>query len=197
MFSARPHCAMGRSALTPCSPTPWCNDGCDRPVPLGAPAHEPHVSLGCVLQDRGGHWRACASRPSDDLILDSLLVEEMPAVQIDVFYLLIPRAFDRYVNTKVSPTPFSLFVALPSVVELPVRNSFLPPSLPSFLPHLQHMEVPRPGVESEPQPPASAAAMTTPDLRCVCGLHRSSRQCRILNPLSEARDRTLVLTDTV
>ena len=31
---------------------------------------------------------------------------------------------------------------------------------------------------------------TTPDPSCVCNLHQSSWQCRILNPLSEARDRT-------
>ena len=30
----------------------------------------------------------------------------------------------------------------------------------------------------------------------VCDLHRSSRKHRILNPLSEARDRTHVLMDT-
>ena len=29
-----------------------------------------------------------------------------------------------------------------------------------------------------------------PDLSCVFGLHHSSHRCRILNPLSEARDRT-------
>ena len=34
------------------------------------------------------------------------------------------------------------------------------------------------------------------DLRCVCNLHYSSRQCWILNPLREAKDRTRVLMDT-
>ena len=29
-----------------------------------------------------------------------------------------------------------------------------------------------------------------PDLRHICNLHHSPRQCRILNPLSEARDQT-------
>ena len=42
--------------------------------------------------------------------------------------------------------------------------------------------------------PAYATAML--DLSCVCDLHHSSWQCRILNPLSEARDRTHVLMDT-
>ena len=34
------------------------------------------------------------------------------------------------------------------------------------------------------------------DLSCICDLHRSLRQHWILNPLSEARDRTLTLMDT-
>ena len=51
-----------------------------------------------------------------------------------------------------------------------------------------HMEVPKLGVELELQLPASATATLTPDLSQVCDLHHSSRQCQILNPLSEARD---------
>ena len=57
-------------------------------------------------------------------------------------------------------------------------------------PHLQHMEVPRLGVESELQPLAYTMATATQDPSCVCDLPHSSRQHRILNPLSEARDRT-------
>ena len=52
------------------------------------------------------------------------------------------------------------------------------------------MEVPRLGVESELQLPAYTTATVMEDLRRVCSLHHSSRQRRILNPLSEARDRT-------
>ena len=63
-------------------------------------------------------------------------------------------------------------------------------------PHLQHMEVPRLGVNSEPQLPAYTTATATPDLSHVCNPHHSSRQCPILNPLSEAKDRTRVLMDT-
>ena len=48
-------------------------------------------------------------------------------------------------------------------------------------PHLQHMEVPRPGVQSELQPPASTPATATPDLSRVHDRHHSSRQRRILN----------------
>ena len=46
-------------------------------------------------------------------------------------------------------------------------------------PHVQHMEVPRLGAESEPQLLAYATA--TQDPSCVCDLHHSSRQHRILN----------------
>ena len=52
------------------------------------------------------------------------------------------------------------------------------------------MEVPRPGVESELQLPASTAATATRDPSRVCNLHHSSRQRRIVNPLSKGRDRT-------
>ena len=48
--------------------------------------------------------------------------------------------------------------------------------------HPQNMEVPRLGVESELQPPAYATATATLDPSCVCDLHHSSWQCRILNP---------------
>ena len=57
-------------------------------------------------------------------------------------------------------------------------------------PNLQHMEVPRLGVELELLLLASARATATPDPSHVCDLHHSSQQCRILNPLNEARDRT-------
>ena len=53
-------------------------------------------------------------------------------------------------------------------------------------PLLQHMEVPRLGVELELWPPAYARATATGDPSCICNLHHSW----ILNPLSEARYRT-------
>ena len=42
----------------------------------------------------------------------------------------------------------------------------------------------------------TTTATAMPDLSWVCNLHLSSRQCRILNPLSEVRDQTHVLMDT-
>ena len=47
-------------------------------------------------------------------------------------------------------------------------------------PHLQHMEVPGPGVESELQLPAYTTAMATPDPNCICNLCHSLQQ--ILDP---------------
>ena len=52
------------------------------------------------------------------------------------------------------------------------------------------MEVPRLGVEFKLQLLVYTTATETPDPSCICNLHHSSRQRWILNPLSEARDRT-------
>ena len=61
----------------------------------------------------------------------------------------------------------------------------------SFLgPHSWHMEVPRLGVESELLLPAYTTATATLDPSHVWDLHLSSQQRGILNPRSEARDRT-------
>ena len=44
-------------------------------------------------------------------------------------------------------------------------------------PHMQHVEVPRLGVKSELQLPASATATATLDPSLVCSVHHSSQQC--------------------
>ena len=54
------------------------------------------------------------------------------------------------------------------------------------------MELPRLGVELELQLPAYAIAIAIPDLSCV----HSLKQHPILNPLSDARDQTLILRET-
>ena len=58
--------------------------------------------------------------------------------------------------------------------------------------HLQHMEVFGLGAESELQLPAYTTAAAMPDP----SVHPSSWQCRILNPLREARDPTHIFMDT-
>ena len=81
---------------------------------------------------------------------------------------------------------------LQSVLNNPVNLNFLFLFLFFLLFRVKpwHMEVPRQGVESELQPLAFTTAIPTHDLSCVCDLHHSSWQRQILNPLSEARDRT-------
>ena len=63
--------------------------------------------------------------------------------------------------------------------------------------HLQHMDVPRLGAGSELRLPAYITGTATPDPSRICDLHCSLRQRQILNPLSEAGDRTHILTDTM
>ena len=58
----------------------------------------------------------------------------------------------------------------------------------SLGPYLRHIEVPRLGIESELQLLVYTTATATQDPSH--DLHHSSRQCRILNPFSKARDRT-------
>ena len=56
------------------------------------------------------------------------------------------------------------------------------------------MEVPRLGVKSELHLLAYTTATATKDPSCVCDLHHTG-QHQILNPLSEARELTLILMD--
>ena len=56
---------------------------------------------------------------------------------------------------------------------------------------LRHVEVPRLGVEVELQLPAYTTATAMPDLSQMCDLGH-----QILNPLSKARDQTLILLET-
>ena len=58
------------------------------------------------------------------------------------------------------------------------------------------MDVPRPRVELELEMLASDTAAAKTDPRHICDLCRSLQQRHILNPLSEARDRTCILIET-
>ena len=62
--------------------------------------------------------------------------------------------------------------------------------------HLQHMEVPRLEVQSELQLLAYATT-TALDPSHICDLPHSSWQCRILNPLSKAKDQAHILRDSM
>ena len=65
-------------------------------------------------------------------------------------------------------------------------------------PHLQHMDFPRLGVESEPQLLAYTTAIATAiwNPNRVFDLHHSSWRCWIRNPLIEASIQTHVLMDS-
>ena len=75
----------------------------------------------------------------------------------------------------------------------PVSSSYLAFFFGFLGLHLRPMEVPRLGFEAELQLLAPTTATAMQDPSCICHLHPSSWQCRILNPRSEARDQTRVL----
>ena len=58
--------------------------------------------------------------------------------------------------------------------------------------HIRHMEVPRLGVELELQLLGTATATAMQNLTYMYDLHHSSGNCRMLNPLREARDQTRI-----
>ena len=62
--------------------------------------------------------------------------------------------------------------------------------------YMRHMEVPKLGVEMEPQLLAYTTATAMPDLSHICDLCCSLLQFQILYSLSEARDQTCILMDT-
>ena len=78
------------------------------------------------------------------------------------------------------------------------RHDFICLNLYFFLlgPHFRHMEVPRLGVESKLQVLAYTTVTATSDLTWIFDLHHKSWQHQILNPLSNARDWTSILTDS-
>ena len=63
-------------------------------------------------------------------------------------------------------------------------------------PHPWHLEASGLQVRLEWQPPAYTTASATPDPSRICDLNCSLEQHQILNPRTEARDRTHTLTDT-
>ena len=64
-------------------------------------------------------------------------------------------------------------------------------------PHLWHMEVPSLGIKLELQQQAYATVTAMLDLSHICDLHHSLWQQWILNPLSEVRNGTHILTETI
>ena len=127
-----------------------------------------------------GSWRPLS--PSVAKCGDTLLLKPRPGL-LDQALRPCPRG--------TSDTRFVLWPRLPPSVlgRDPLFLSFC-----FFLGlHPWHMEVPRLGVYSELQLPAYITATAKWNPSCVCNLHQSSWQRRILIPLSEARDRTCSL----
>ena len=111
-------------------------------------------------------------------------------------YILFLTLFSSYSIISVIMFSFFLFLRFSSVLSYGVRSKrWLWNIFSAFFfflgPHLQNMEIPKLGVESELQLLAHATAKW--DLSCVCDLHHSSGQCQIPNPLSKARDQTHIL----
>ena len=104
------------------------------------------------------------------------------------FITLITAPLNLYLHA------YPCFLTLAAVCSHPGRFFWFVFVLFCFLGmYLQHVEVPRRGVKLELQLLAYATATWDPSL--VYDLHRSSLWCRILNPLSGARDQTCVLMD--
>ena len=97
------------------------------------------------------------------------------------------------------PTPFRLRGQSPTLSRalLITREDAFCFLLFCFLgPYLQHMEVPRLGVESELQLSAYTTATATQDPSQVCSLHHGSRQRWIPDPLNKTRDQTHIVPES-
>ena len=103
------------------------------------------------------------------------------------------RVLRRTVGIMLPGTTINRFFELTTALSSSVFYLFFIFIFSSFVflgPHLWHMEVPSPGVQSELQLPAYIRATATPDQSHVCHLYHSSQQHQIPNPLREARDQT-------
>ena len=108
--------------------------------------------------------------------------------------LLDLEAGQNYRNCFISMLLLSWSLFLSPMPFSPPLFFFLFFSFLIFLgPHPWHMDVPRLGVKSELQLLAYTTATATRDSNCIC--HLCWWQCWILNPLSEAKDRTRIFMD--
>ena len=115
--------------------------------------------------------------------------EKLPN-EIEIFFILINHLYCLFYELSLQDLTMKNILSIKYAHDLGFLSFFFLVFLPFLGPFPQHMEVPRLGVESELQPPAYATATATQDLSCICDLHYCSQQYQILNPLSEARNRT-------
>ena len=89
---------------------------------------------------------------------------------------------------SISKNPHSVFVRhinkLIHVTEQNGHNFLITYGIFFSRLHLQHLEVPGLGAESELQLSAYTTATAMWDPSCICDLHHSLQQCQTLNPLS-------------
>ena len=104
----------------------------------------------------------------------------------------LPSMFSKKRACSTESPNISLLPLLPQVG---MDFNFFPFSF--LQSYLQHMEAPRLGVRLDLQLSACTTATAMRDLSHVCDLHHNLQQCRILSPLSKARDRTCVLAETM
>ena len=106
----------------------------------------------------------------------------------------------RLVNISITSYSYPVYVCLGGYVVRTLKIYSLSNFIYLFIcfsgPPLWHMDFPRLRVESELQPAAYTAATPTQYLSHIFDLHHSSRQHSILNPLSEARERTCIRMGT-
>ena len=102
-----------------------------------------------------------------------------------------------WVSSQMSPFQMSSLTATDKIAS-PLLSFLISFYFFFFLqPHLWYMEVLRATGQIEAVLPADTTATAMPAMSCICNLHHSSQQCRIRNWLSEARDGTCILTDTM
>ena len=110
------------------------------------------------------------------------------------FYLLYFYTLVFFIACLLLDSSIVLFIIITVILTLPPSLGSYSLNFFFFLGlHLWQMDVPRLQVESELQLPAYATTTATSDPWCICNLHHSSRQCRILKLLSKARDQTSYL----
>ena len=94
---------------------------------------------------------------------------------------------------------YSLSLSLPiskmGIITVPIFQRIFFSFLLFMATPARHMEVLRLGVKLELQLLAYVTTTAMQDPSCTCNQHHTSGQRQLLNPLSEARDRTLFLMD--
>ena len=109
-----------------------------------------------------------------------------------VLFLLPGEDSNADPRTYMPGNQFSTLFDLDAIYHFILRSGLTCVSLFLEL-HPWQMEVARLGVKLEQQLPAYTTATARPDPSCICNLHHSSRQCRILSPTERGQGWNLSL----